>query len=145
MLNQLAANRIEEQGAAIDYFAGATSLEATKLAQQQTQLAANLQNNLILSGLEHDTRNDGGNGGGGNGGNGNGGNGGGNVPEHREAAQLQARAPWIIQQYQQIVGPLPNAVARASGTIPPLMLRQMLDQIRRTQQGYNAGVGGHAV
>lgn len=41
-----------KQQAGLDYFNGATSLEANKLAEQQTALAQQLQNNLIVSGQE---------------------------------------------------------------------------------------------
>ena len=52
MLQQLAQNRIGEQGAALQFYQGKTGLEAQSLAQQQQLLAQQLQNNLIVSGQE---------------------------------------------------------------------------------------------
>jgi hypothetical protein len=81
----IAGTKIAGQQAGIDYFMGVQGLESQKLAQQQTLLAQQLQNNLIVSGQESQmdvlkqiykslsgamapTSGGGGNGGGGNGG-----------------------------------------------------------------------------
>jgi hypothetical protein len=51
-LETIAGTRVAAQQAGIDYFMGAQGLEAQKLAQQQQQLAAQLERNLIISGQE---------------------------------------------------------------------------------------------
>ena len=48
----IAGTRLAEGEAATDYFQGAASLEASRLADQQAMLADQLQNNLIVSGQE---------------------------------------------------------------------------------------------
>jgi hypothetical protein len=52
MFQALAQNRIEEQGAGLEFFMGAAGLESQALAQKQEQLAQQLQQNLIISGQE---------------------------------------------------------------------------------------------
>jgi hypothetical protein len=51
-LEGIGQTRLQAQQAGIDYFQGSQQLEAQKLAQQQQQLASQLQNNLIVSGQE---------------------------------------------------------------------------------------------
>lgn len=51
-LMTIAGTRLEGQAAGINYFMGVQGLEAQKLAQQQTLLAQQLQQNLIVSGQE---------------------------------------------------------------------------------------------
>lgn len=48
----LAQTRLAAQGAAVDFFQASTALEAQKLAQQQSLLASQLEQNLIISGQE---------------------------------------------------------------------------------------------
>jgi hypothetical protein len=51
-LQALAQNRLSVSQAGVDYFMGAQTLEAQKLAQQQEALAQQLQANMIISGQE---------------------------------------------------------------------------------------------
>lgn len=51
----LAQNRIAGQRAYIDFFQGQTQVQAQGLAEQQTALASQLQNDLIISGQETQT------------------------------------------------------------------------------------------
>jgi hypothetical protein len=51
-LEGVAANRLSQQQAGLDYYMGAQGLEAQKLAEQQQLLAQQLQQNSIISGQE---------------------------------------------------------------------------------------------
>lgn len=139
MLQGLAYNKIAKQGAAIDYQMGLAQLQAEKLAQQQEQLAAQLERNAIISGFERmaDSMSDSNKGDGGGGGRGANTYGAGNNETHAVGNKpIVQRADAIMHMYKKLVGAPPM------GPYTPALLRQMLESIKAAKSSLGGGGRG---